>query len=85
MIAFLLCPTVPLLRFRQPITLFRYADKRIVNVMKVYIKMNNLQLELMRYRKHFDFIHVYFCEVTGSIQFHPPIIIIIIMAGMAVV
>ena len=50
MIAFLLCPSVPLVRFRHPIALLRYADKRIVNIMKVYIGRNNLQLELIRYR-----------------------------------
>ena len=32
------------------ITQLRYADKRIVNIMKVYIERNNLQLELIRYR-----------------------------------
>ena len=37
--------------FGQPITLLHYADKRIVNTMKVYIERNNLQLELIRYGK----------------------------------
>ena len=32
------------------VTRLRYADKRIVNIMKVYIERNNLQLELIRYR-----------------------------------
>ena len=41
---------VPLVGFRHPITLLRYADKHIVNIMKVYIERNNLQLELIRYR-----------------------------------
>ena len=27
----------------------RYADKLIVKIMKVYIEMNNLQLDLIRY------------------------------------
>ena len=32
MISFSLCPSVPLVRFRHPITLIlRYANKRIVN------------------------------------------------------
>ena len=38
--------------------------------MKVYIERNNLQLELIWYRKHFDFIHVY--EATDSIQYRSP-------------
>ena len=35
-------------------------NKRIVIIiiMKVYIERNNLQLELIRYRKNVDFIHV---------------------------
>ena len=35
-------------------------NKRVVNIiiMKVYIERNNLQLELIRYRKNVDFIHV---------------------------
>ena len=36
---------------RHPSTLLRYADKHIVNIMKVYIERNNLQLELIRYSK----------------------------------
>ena len=38
-------------RFGQPNRLLRYADKRIVNIMRVYIERNNLQLELIRYCK----------------------------------
>ena len=30
--------------------LLRYADKRIANIMKVYIERNNLQVELIRFR-----------------------------------
>ena len=38
------------------VTQLRYADKRIVNIMKVYIKRNNsLQIELIRYSKKIDF------------------------------
>ena len=33
-----------LVRLRHPITLLRYADKCIVNIMKVHTEMNNLQL-----------------------------------------
>ena len=29
----------------HPCTLLRYADKRIVHIMKIYIESNNLQLE----------------------------------------
>ncbi len=32
-------------------TLLRYADKRIVSIMKVFIERNNLQLELIWYSK----------------------------------
>ena len=39
------------IRFRHPITLLRYQEKRIVNKMKVYIERNNLQLELIQNRK----------------------------------
>ena len=52
--------------------LLRYADKRIVNIMKVYAERNNLQLELIRSVKKLEFIHVYFCEATDSMQYHPP-------------
>ena len=44
-----------LVRFCHPVTLLGHcADKRIivVNIMKVYIERNNLQLELIRYRKN---------------------------------
>ena len=34
-----------------PITRLRYADNRIVNIMKVYIERTNLQLELIRFSK----------------------------------
>ena len=50
----------------------RYADNRIVNIMKVYIERNNLQVELIRYHKNVDLIHVYFCEATDSMQYRPP-------------
>ena len=50
-----------------------HADNRIVNVMRVYIERNNLQLELIWYRKKiFDFIHIYICEATDSMQYRPP-------------
>ena len=31
--------------------LFRYAHKNIVNIMKGYIERNNMQVELVRFRK----------------------------------
>ena len=37
--------------------------------MKVYIERNNMQVELIRYRKNVDFIHVYFCEITDLMQY----------------
>ena len=37
--------SLTLVRFGQ---LLRYAYKRFVNAMKVYIEMNNLQVELIR-------------------------------------
>ena len=67
------CPSLSLVRFRHPITLLRYADKGIVSKMKVYIERNNLQVELIRYRNNIDFIHVYFCEATHSMQYCPHI------------
>ena len=62
-------PPLCLVRFCQ---LFRYADNRIVNIMKVYIERTNLQVGLIRYCKNVDFIHVYFCEATDSMQYRPP-------------
>ena len=54
MIAFLLCPSVPLVRFDHPVMLLCYADKCIVNIIKVYIEKKKLQsLELIRYHKMF--------------------------------
>ena len=53
-----------LVRFGQ---LLCNADIRIVNIMKVYMERNNLQLELIRYSKsNVDFIHGYFCKATDS-------------------
>ena len=42
-------PSITLVHFRREpnYTILLYADKRIVNIMKVYIK-RNLQLELIR-------------------------------------
>ena len=47
-------------RFGQ---LLRRAHNRIVNIMKVYIERNNMQVELIRFRKNIDFIHV--CEARN--------------------
>ena len=40
--------------------------------MKVYIERNNLQLELIWYLKNVDFIHVYVCKATDSMQYGRP-------------
>ena len=37
-----------LVRFGQQ---FRCADKRIVNIMNVYIERNNMEVEVIRFRK----------------------------------
>ena len=43
------------------------SHKRIVNIMKVYIERNNMQVEIIRFRKkNVDFIHVYVCESSDS-------------------
>ena len=47
-------------RFGQ---LLRCAHERIVNIMKVYIERNNMQVELIRFTKYF--IHVYFCKARN--------------------
>ena len=51
-IYFALClfvsPSLYLVRFVKPL---RYAGKRNVNIMKVYIEMNNSQVELIRCRE----------------------------------
>ena len=62
-------PSLLLFRFDQIIL---YPDKRIVNTMKVYIELNNMQVELIRFRKHIDFTHVYFCEASNAMQYRPP-------------
>ena len=58
---------VHLVRFGQ---LLRYADKRIVTIMKVYIERNSLQVEVVRCRNFFGSIYVYFLrsEVFNIIQ-----------------
>ena len=58
-----------LVRFGQ---LLRCADKRIVDIMKVYIERNKMQVELIRVRKNINFIHVYFCEARNARQYRPP-------------
>ena len=65
-------PSLSLVLSHHPITLLSYADKRIVNTMKVYITGNKLQLELILYHKNVDIIHVFFREATDSLQYHPP-------------
>ena len=70
---FLVClsvsPSLPLVSFGQ---LLSYADKCFVNIMKVYIERNNLQVELIGCRNFFYFIHVHFCKSTDSMQYRPP-------------
>ena len=72
-VCFILClsvsPSIYLVSFCQPL---RYADKRIVNIIKSYIEMNNFQVELIRLRKKVDFIRVYSCEATDPMQYRPP-------------
>ena len=48
--------------------LLRCIHKRIVNIMKVYIERNNMQVELTRFRKKIDFIGVYVCEAWKSMR-----------------
>ena len=40
--------------------------------MKVYIKRNNLQVELIRYSKTWWLYSRYLCEATDSMQYRPP-------------
>ena len=47
-------------RFGQ---LLRCAHKRIVNILKLYIEMKNMQVQLIPFRKHIDFIDVWNFEV----------------------
>ena len=55
--------------FGQPL---RYAHKRIVYIIKVYIERSNMQGELIRFLKNIDFIHVYVCESMHSMQYRSP-------------
>ena len=68
--SFDLCRSLSSYPVRHPTTLLRYAHKRIVNIMKVYIERNNLQLECDTVKIYF--IHVYICEATGPMQYRPP-------------
>ena len=52
--------------------LLRCADKRIDNIMKMYIEWNKVQVELIRFRKNLNFIHVHFCESINTIQYRSP-------------
>ena len=52
--------------------LLRCADKRIVNIMKMYIEWNKMQVELIRFRKNLNFIHVHFCKSRNTIQYRSP-------------
>ena len=46
-------PSLPLVRFGQLLYDVRCVDKRIVNIMKVYIEANNLQVELIQFLKNY--------------------------------
>ena len=48
------------------VTRLRYAETRMVNIVKAYVERNKLQLQLIRYCKNGDFSYVYFCEGTVS-------------------
>ena len=52
------------------VTKLRYAGKRIVNIMKVYIERNNLQLESIRYSKN---ILTLFTFTLANGRIRPPI------------
>ena len=68
MIAFFLCLSFALFSsFLSPNII-----SIIVNIMKVNIERNNLQLEVIRYRSKVDFIHIYVCEATDSMQYRSP-------------
>ena len=49
--------------FCQPL---RYTDNRIVNIIKVYIERNNLQVELIGYSNKCLLYSRYFCQATDS-------------------
>ena len=60
-------PSLHLLRFGQ---LRLCADERIVNIMKVYIEWNKMQVELIRFRnKNINSIRVYFHEARNSMHY----------------
>ena len=46
----------------QILASFSCYAKECVNIMKVYIERNKMQVELIRFRKNIDSIHVYVCE-----------------------
>ena len=54
MISFFLCPS----------GLFFSPNKRIVNIMKMYIKRNNLQLKLIRYVNNVDFLFTFARQIV---------------------
>ena len=59
-------PRATFVRFRLQVTLLRYADKRIDNIMKMHIEKKNLQLELIRYRKKSTFYVYFWVQCTES-------------------
>ena len=61
-----------LVRLGQLLGGLRCVDKRIFNIMKVYIERNNMLVELIRFRKTILFIHVYFSEARNSMQHRSP-------------
>ena len=48
--------------------LLRCAPKRIVNIMKVYIKRNNMQVELIRFRKKISTLFTFTFAKRGIFQ-----------------
>ena len=59
----LVSPSLPLVHFDQ---LLRYIDTRSVNIMKVYIERDNLQVELIRRRKFSFFYSHLLLRSSGS-------------------
>ena len=45
---------------------FRCVHKRIANIIKVYIEMNNMQVELIRFHTKMTTLFVYVCESSDS-------------------
>ena len=69
MIAFFLRLSLSLVRFGHPNYAITHADKRIVNIMQVYIERNKLQVELIGYRKKcLLYSRFNFCKAIDSMH-----------------